>query len=807
MKRFSLIAALLLFSLSFVASAQMTDDQVVNYVKTAVAAGKSQEQIGRELLLRGVTQEQAERVRAKYEAAQSQETSVTEQALVQGSIQRESREEALSNGDGFTDAMAAQAPDPEEGVGIKIYGHDIFRNPALTFEPNENAATPQDYRLGPGDQLVIDIWGYSEGSYTRTISPEGRINISQIGPIQVGGLTIAAASEKIRKALISKYSSLGGSNPNTSVSVTLGQIRTILVNVMGEVRTAGTYRLSSFSSVFHALYRAGGVTARGSLRAIKVVRGGKEVANVDIYEYLMAGKAETDIALREGDVIIVPPYVGLATVSGGVKRPMAYEILGNETLETLIGYAGGLTNDSYKEEFRVVRQTGPEREVYNVKASAARDFVLADGDNVSVGANLDRFSNKVEVRGYVFRPGMYELGKEIATVRQLVSGAGGLKEDAFTGRAFILREKDDLSLETVTLDLAGVLSGQVDDILLRKNDILVISGIHEIKDRGTLTINGLVASPGVYPFADNTTIEDLILEAGGLLEGASMARVDVSRRVVDPRSLQPTDVIGEMFSFELKDGLALTDSEFTLEPYDIVSVRRSPGSRRQSFVIVSGEVAFPGSYVLLTVGERLSDVINRAGGATGHAYLRGATLTRVMNEEERKVQQATLRLAKNANEQEGEIDLSDVVLSDTYSVGIELDKALARPGSEYDVILREGDRLFVPEMLSTVRVSGNVVYPNTVMYVPGKPLSYYIEAAGGYGFRAARNKTTIVYMNGTSKRATLGAKIEPGCEIIVREKPKRREVSTGEVVSVATSATSLATMVVTLISMISRNSK
>lgn len=286
-----------------------------------------------------------------------------------------------------------------------------------------------------------------------------------------------------------------------------------------------------------------------------------------------------------------------------------------------------------------------------------------------------------------------------------------------------------------------------------------------------------------------------------------MARVDVARRVVDPRSLQPTDVIGEMFSFELQDGLAQTDSVFFLQPYDIVSIRRSPGFRPQAFVNVSGEVAFPGSYVLLKVGERVSEVINRAGGPTSFAYLRGATLTRQMNEEERKVQQATLRLARNADEQEGEIDLADVALSDTYSVGIELDKALAQPGSEYDVILREGDRLFIPEMLSTVRISGNVVYPNTVMYVPGKPLSYYIEAAGGYGFRAARNKTTIVYMNGTSKRATLGAKIEPGCEIIVREKPKRREVSTGEVVSIATSATSLATMVVTLVSMISRNSK
>ena len=807
MKRISLIAAVLLCSLSFVANAQMTDDQVVNYVKTAVSAGKSQNQIGRELLLRGVTQAQLERVKAKYEAEQAASSTVTDQALTHGEIERESRSEAVANGN-IEDAInnaAAKVADPTSGQEPQIYGHDIFRDQALTFEPNENAATPQDYRLGPGDEVVIDIWGYSEGSYTQTITPEGRIFISQIGPIQLGGLTIAAASEKIRKALVSKYAGIGGSDPNTSVSVTLGRIRTILVNVMGEVGAAGTYRLSSFSSVFHALYRAGGVTAHGSLRAVKVVRGGMQIATVDIYEYLMAGKTDTNVSLQEGDVIIVPPYVNLATVSGNVKRPMTYEILGNETLETLINYAGGFTSDSYRDDFRVIRQSGRERQVFTVKAEDARDFLLEDGDFVSVGASLDRFSNKVEVRGYVFRPGMYELGREIATVRQLIQGAGGLKEDAFTGRAFIMREKDDLSLETVTIDLAGVLAGLTEDVLLRKNDILVVSGIHEIKDRGTLTINGLVASPGVFPFAENTTIEDLILEAGGLLEGASLARVDVARRVVDPHSLMPTEIIGEMFSFELKDGLALTGGEFTLEPYDIVSVRRSPGYRKQAFITLSGEVAFPGEYVLLSVGERVSDVIKRAGGVTNSGFLRGATLTRRMNEEERRMQKAKTQLVEHSNELEGEIELEDVIIEDTYSVGIELDKALARPGSEYDVILREGDRLFIPEMLSTVRISGNVVYPNTVMYVPGKPLSYYIEAAGGYGFRSARNKTTIVYMNGTSKRAGLGTKIEPGCEIIVREKPERKGVTTSEVMAMASSATSLATMVATLVTLFSRN--
>ena len=535
MKKFALLAAILLCSMSLASYAQMTDAQVVEYVKSAMAAGKSQDQIGKELLARGVTREQAERIRTNYEAQQTSEENVTFQALSHGAISRDSRAEAMQVGDGAMDELAAEAADPDRGgSGRQIFGHNIFNGRALSFEPNENAATPQDYRLGPGDQLIIDIWGYSEGSYTQTITPEGRIYISQIGPIQLSGLTIKAASEKIRKALVSKYASIGGSKPNTSVSVTLGQIRTIQVNVMGEVQTPGTYRLSSFSTVFHAIYRAGGVSAKGSLRAIKVIRGGEEIAKVDVYEYLMEGKSETDITLKEGDIVMVPPYVNIATVSGNVKRPMSYELLGGETLATLLEYAGGFTSEAYAEDFRLIREKGPERKIFTVKASEASAFRIEDGDFVSVGSNLDRYSNRIEIRGYVFRPGMYELGKDIATVRQLIAGAGGLKEDAFTGRAVLVREKDDLSLETVSFDLAGLLAGKREDILLRKNDIVVISGIYELQDRGTLTINGLVASPGAFPYSENTTIEDLILQAGGLLENASMARVDVARRVSDP---------------------------------------------------------------------------------------------------------------------------------------------------------------------------------------------------------------------------------------------------------------------------------
>lgn len=800
MKRTALIVALLLCAFTFSSYAQMTDSQVVDYVKTGLASGKSQDQIGRELLARGVTAEQAERIKKTYESQPADGVSVTSQALSQGVIARESNEEAVSSPDASVLDGAAGGPTAGGGATL-VFGHDIFNGRTITFEPNENAATPEDYRLGPGDQLIIDIWGNSEGNYVETISPEGRINISQIGPIQLNGLTIKAASEKIRKALVAKYSGIGGSRPTTSVSVTLGRIRTIQVNVMGEVNTPGTYRLSSFSTVFHALYRAGGVRGNGSLRDIKVIRGSEQIAAVDVYEYLMEGKSETDIALKEGDIIIVPPYVNIATVNGSVKRPMSYELLGGETLSTLLEYAGGFTSDAYPDDFQVIREKGEEHQIFTVKAKDKDSFVMEDGDLVSVGANLDRFSNMVEVRGYVFRPGMYEFGGDIATVRQLITRSGGLKEDAFDGRALIVREKEDLSLETNSFDLGALLAGKTEDILLRRNDIVVVSGKYELYDRGVLTINGYVASPGVFPFTENTTVEDLILLAGGLLDGASMARVDVARRVTDPNSMAPLESVGETFSFAIQDGLAIGEGEnFILQPYDVVSVRKSPAYSVQQFVEVAGEVNFPGSYVLLAPGERLSDLINRCGGITPQGYLRGGTIQRRLTEDEIARQAVKGELLRSVSGRDT-LDEASVTISDTYYFAVDMEQALNHPGSRYDPVMQEGDRIFIPVMQYTVRISGAVLYPNTVIYMPGKNYRYYVNAAGGFTSNSRKNKAFILYPNGMARPAhSSSADIEPGCEIIVPQKGRRTGMSTGEVLSLATSTTSLLSMIALLIS-------
>ena len=860
MRKLLMMAAVLLCFSSLVATAQMTDDQVVEYVKSATASGKSQEQIGRELLARGVTQEQAERIKNKVQGQQgaAQEGSFGEeqgftrnsgaatrgraagQTLREGTYEQEYfdsqrdvrprkksrrqvktdpdrdrssfelQREKLQNKDNadvdYTGMLGALNSGAEISDSLLIFGHDIFDGSALTFEPNENLATPESYQLGPGDQLLIEIFGISEGSYSKTISPEGTINISGIGQVQLGGLTIKEAKDKLRRSLASRYASVGGSRPNSSVSITLRNIRTIQVNVMGEVEMPGTFRLSPFATVFNALYNAGGVTEEGSLRAIKVVRGGEQVATVDVYGYLFNGRSDSDITLKEGDVIIVPPYVNLVQAAGQVKRPMFYELAEGETLSDLVQYAGGFSSKAYQDDVRVIRQQGAERQIYTVRKSAAASFLMADGDEVKVGETMERFSNKVEIQGAVFRPGMYELGGDIATVRQLIRAAGGMKEDAFAGRAVIVREKEDLTFTSLSVDLAGIFAGTADDVVLRKNDILTISSQKDIYDPGTLTINGYVQHPGVFPYSANTTVEDLILLAGGLVDGASTARVDVARRVVDPASMMASETIGETFTFAMKDGLAVDGGErFELQPYDIVSIRRSPSFRKQRFVTIEGEVAFPGQYVLLTEGERLSDVIKRAGGLTNQAYLRGGTLRRTQTEEEAAQQLAKENLLRSVSGRDT-LNVASIRVDRIYPVSVEMDKAYDRPGSDSDPVLMEGDRIFIPGQQSTVRISGAVLYPNTVIYVPGKSYRYYVDAAGGFSNNARRNKAFIIYMNGMARPASGGStsyssKIEPGCEIVVPEKGAKAGMSTAEMMSLATSATSLTTMVATLVNL------
>ena len=794
-----------LFLLAFLLAApfgtaycQMSDEAVVKYALEGRQSGKSDQQIGKELLARGVTPEQVERLKQKYEDSRTSSETVASDQVISG--QRRERPRSSS------DTLAFEippVPDPaERGADSRaVFGRNVFRSRALTFEPNENQATPENYRLGPGDEVIIDIWGENERSLREEISPEGNIMVEQVGPVYLNGLTIKEANAKLRGVFGQIYAGVSGDSPASEVRVTLGRLRTIQVNVMGEVEMPGTYRLSSFATVFHALYQAGGVTDIGTLRNIRVLRSGREVASVDIYKYLFHGDSKDDIRLEEGDIVLVPSYDLLVEVTGCVKRPMRYEMEAGEPLSQLLAYAGGFTGDAYGREVRVVRTMGREHELFNVDSVGYGTFALMDGDSVAVGRVLDRYANRIEVQGAVYRPGMYELGEGTHTVRELIGRAEGLREDAFRGRALLFRERDDLTPEIVAVDLEGVLSGRLTDISLRRNDVLVVSSVHDLEDRGGFTIGGEVARPGVYPYAAHTTVEDLIVQAGGLLDGASTVKVEVSRRLKDPKSTTPSNGVGKVYAFSLKEGLVVDgEAGFELAPFDVVEVRRSPGYQPQRQVVLDGEVVFTGNYTLIRKNERLSDLVKRAGGITDDAYVRGGRLIRRMNEEERAVRDAALRAAQQ-NRGADSVSLEKLMADDYYAVGIELDKALSNPGSDYDVVLREGDRLVVPEYVSTVKINGDVMYPNTTVYLKDKRVKYYIAQAGGYGARAKRNKAYIVYMNGRVARVKGRAKVEPGCEIIVPSKRDRKRMGIAEILGLTTSAASIGTMAASIANM------
>ena len=827
----------LIFTFSGVVLAQrMSDDQVIQYVKEGQKMGKTQKQMTTELMRQGVTKEQVERIQKKYEDSdntgtqnsnqdvtrsrqrsqnkkESDETSRTKSQQVKGlrsttnngvqSNRKKGENEAdagFVDQDMYADGMLAEPI--EEDPTQQIFGHNIFTNKKLTFEPNVNMATPANYHLGPGDEVIIDVWGASETTIRQTISPEGSILISNLGPVYLSGLTVKEANSYLQRAFMKIYSGISGTTPSSQVKLSLGEIRTIQISIMGEVMIPGTYTLSSFSSVFHALYRAGGVNKIGSLRSIKVVRDGKTIADLDVYDFIMKGKMKDDVRLQEGDVIIVNPYECLVKIAGKVKRPMFYEMKNTETVATLLKYSGGFTGDAYKKAVRLIRKTGREHQVYNVDEMDYSVFKLEDGDALTVDSVLERFENRVEVRGAVYREGMYQINGTVNTVKQLIKKAEGIRGDAFMNRAIIDREKDDLSHEIIPLDLKGLLNGTAVDIPLKKNDILYIPSINDLKEEATLTVHGEVSQPGTYLYAENMTVEDLILQAGGLLEAASTAKVDIARRVKDPRNKTLSNVVGNNYSFELKDGLLTGDDDFHLEPFDEVYIRRSPAYHQQQNVLISGEVLFGGNYALSKKNERLSDLIAKAGGVTPDAYIKGSRLVRKMTEEELRRKEDAIRMASKGGGKDS-ISIKTLDVADTYSVGIDLQKALDKPGSNYDMVLREGDALFVPEYVSTVKINGAVMYPNTVLYKPDENLLYYVNQSGGYGSRAKKSKAYVVYMNGTVSRLKSRNKkmIEPGCEIIVPSKEDRKKMSTAEIIGMGTSAASLATMVATMVSL------
>ena len=774
------------------AGAQMSDDAVIAYVESGMATGKSQTDMAKELAARGVTKAQAERIKAKYEQSQASQTEASKVAGVQ-EYQRRVNDGALESTAGDIDAVSTELG---ENGAKRVYGRDIFTSRNLTFAPSTNLPTPSNYVLGPGDEVIIEIWGTNEATIRRTISQEGTINIPNIGLVNLNGMTIRKADAYMKKKLGQIYS-VDGDNAKSEIKLSLGNIRTIQVNMMGEVANPGTYYLSSLSNLYHALHRAGGVSRLGSLRDIQLIRKGKVIANVDIYDFIREGRMDGDLILEEGDIINVPPYDIIVDIAGNVRRPMSYELKDGETVADLLDYAAGFTGDAYTKNIRMIRRNGSEYQIYTINEPDYAGFELMEGDALTVGAMLDRFENRIEVKGAVYRPGTYELGDEIGTVKELVEKAEGLKGDAFTNRALITREREDLTLEILPVDLGAVMAGMAPDVALVKNDILYIPSIHDLKDLGNVTVAGEVARPGTFVYADNMTLEDAIMMAGGLLESASTVKIDVSRRIKNPTSDTPSETIGELFTFSFKDGYVLDgETGFVLQPYDHVMVRRSPGYETQRTVRVTGEVVFPGVYTMTKKEERLSDLVEKSGGLTQWAYVKGARLQRRIIGEERTRMQSTLEVLDSARDS---INIERLDLGSTYFVGIDLEEALANPGSDADLVLREGDVLGVPEYINTVKISGNVMYPNTVTYNPHMTVRDYVTMAGGYGYRSKKSKAYIIYLNGTVERAKRLSRnvVEPGCEIVVPQK-RTREGQLQEILSVSTTAASLATMIATI---------
>ena len=821
----------LVFSTGTLSAQSLSDKKVVEVIKAEKAKGNDGNAIAAKLLKMGVTPAQLRRIKAKYESEQnglgaievsgirrSRVTDENRQSRENGNYMlagsrdtNQDKQSMLKNEMSFLDVDSLLYYRNALKDNNEVYGRNLFNNELLTFEPAANIPTPTDYVLGAGDQVIIDIWGVSQQSIEGEISPDGHIVVEGVGPVKLGGLTVAEANSYLKE-------SLGESYRGSSMTLSVGTTRSVKVEIVGDVSAPGSYTLSALSTLFNALYTAGGISDMGTLRDIKLYRNGKKVAGIDVYDYILNGNNAGNVRLQDNDLIIVGPYDAIVNIQGKVKRPMKYELKSDETLKNLLAYTGGFTGDAFDKNVRVIRKNGKEYSVHTVAKNTFASFRLMDGDSIYVDSIIPRFSNMVEIRGAVFHPGMYEKGASINTVYELVEAADGLREDAFTARAVMHRRKADRRLEVLAVDIEGIMNGRVPDIELRKEDVLYIPSVLDMRGEETLKITGEVNYPGIYEFAENTALEDFVLQAGGLTNAASFVKIDVFRRIYDADATEERDTITQNFSFALKDGFVV-DGEpgFVLQPFDEVHVRKSPVNSVAKSVTVEGAVNFAGDYAMYSRNYRLSDLVAASGGLSESAYPAGARLYRKMTDEERAQREGVMRLSQIQMYEEslrsgGEYNISmadslmtlKLELGDVYPVAINLEKAVNEPESGENIVLREGDKLVVPQYTSTVKISGEVRYPITINYKKGEKLSYYIKHAGGYTDRAKKGDVYAIYMNGgvseVSKYSSMD--IQPGCEIVVPTKNASKKLTTTEILAISTSTASIATMIVTLINLL-----
>lgn len=791
MKRILFALILALFACGQV-SAQMSDEEVAQFVLEQHEAGKSQASILIELQRKGVKKEQLLRLKEQYEAAQAGGTSGQRNSNIASAAGDRVRK---SNGANLIKQVEENNTIVTDVVSDtkEIFGHDIFKNEKLSFEPNMNIATPANYILGPGDEVLIDIYGISQSSKKYAISPEGTIIVEKIGPVTLVGLNVEQAQSKIR-------SKMGPHYQGSSITLTIGQTRTVVVNILGEVINPGTYTLSAFSTVFNALYMAGGITQIGTLRNIKVSRGGRIISKVDVYDYILNGKLTGNVMLQDNDAIIVGAYDALVNISGAIKRPMFYEMKEGETLKSLIEYSGGFKSDANKSIISVERKTSDGLSVHSVEEWNYASFTIQDGDSVNVRNTIDRYQNMVEVSGAVFYPGHYSISNECNSVRTLIQKAGGVMENAYTNLAVLFRMKENRMRKAMSIDLTNIMAGNAPDVILENEDSLVVTSDEAITRAQKYHIYGPLAKQGVFPYVENMTLEDAIVAAGGLREEALLSNIEIARRLQYTDERDSTyNKKAKIYTFNIENGLVANGGQnFALKPFDVITIKRNPEFSDVSIVYISGEVKYPGNYSLKSRNERLSDIIKRAGGLTEAGYAEGARFSRALSSNEKERSRQLLEIAHSADT----VDVDKITIKNRYPVGIDLVSAMKKPGGDKDIILRNGDQIVIPECNNTVRISGEVLYPNTVPFVEDKSASYYINQAGGISNKGQRSKAFIIYANGQVSRLYRG-RVRPGCEIVVPTKPEK-QADTQKVSMIMAAISTISTVGAVIISALRR---
>jgi len=837
-----------LFFLAFVAIGQtlpdfstiniseLSDSQVESLIQRIEAAGYSQEELIQLASAQGLSASDIAKLNTRIAAFKSKRLANLSLSPVDDSRLRKP----------YIDSLAKTT-----SIDSDVFGLDVFRKSSfLTFQNNLNIPTPEDYQLGPGDQVFIDIYGQSESYYEAEVNPDGNILLENIGPVSISGLTVSQAKQRVRERMSKTYKGLAGADPDTYLSFSLGQLRTIKVSIVGSVQIPGTYNMSSMSTVFNALYTAGGIRENGTLREIKVFRKSKLVTVVDVYDFIINGNSQKNILLKNDDVIIIGPYTNRVTLKGAVKTPGRFELNGSESLKTLLSYSGGFSENAFQNSIKVTRIVGGERVVADVRQDQYEIFVPMPGDIFEISEVLDRYVNRVIVKGAVFRPGNFAITSE-STVKSLVDQIDGLRPDAFTNRAFIIRTNEDFSTETLSFDLGKIISGESADIKLQKEDVLNILSKNDLESERYVEVSGEVNSPGVYAFSQGMTLQDLILIAGGFNESATGKGIEITRRVTDEseRNYDLSEIIVKDEDLDFLN--ANVSAPTLLSPFDHVVVRRNPNFHIQRFASVEGQVLYPGQYAIKNEGERISDILNRAGGLDDYAFVEGATLIRKTEffengsdvekriddllELQERVQSepGTLtesqvllleRIEENLARLEAQSEsnqtlssfakrerlkeilernslLGDKAFKQAEAIGIKLNEILSNPGSSSDLLVQEGDVLIIPKKTEMVRLRGKLLYPTTVRYEEGRSLKYYINSAGGFDTRAKKNGTYVVYANGEVARTKrfLWFKFYPkaarGAEIIVPTKPLKIPVRIQDVVAITSGIATLALVI------------